>query len=219
MNKASHQLSDSVDYAVSSVAVRCFVEDLGLFVKDHLASMDRGNHDTMFQLSVATILGLVNGISAVVAEKNEDNEAYINAGPGVATHQLFRILPGYLSVYLYCYGECLKYTVRIGQIDNISRQHKALYDTYRRQPELNSSIDRFYDGGVYRNAWNGLHNAYSVLESFVGGLATIFPCTSTVERNFLVVKYKGKKSIILSGASLKGILHEKQYQCMRSLGV
>ena len=66
--QGDHQLSHSADYAVSFVVVRGFMEDLGFFVKDLLAPIDNGNHDTMLQLSAAAILGLVDGISAVVVD-------------------------------------------------------------------------------------------------------------------------------------------------------
>ena len=69
ISEATHQLSDSTDYAVSFVSVRDFMEDLGFFVKYRLAAMDNGNRDTLLQLSAATILGLVDGISAVIAER------------------------------------------------------------------------------------------------------------------------------------------------------
>ena len=54
----------------------------------------------MFPLSAATILGLVDGISVVVAGLNKDNEAYIDAAPGVLPHNLFRILPCNFPIYL-----------------------------------------------------------------------------------------------------------------------
>ena len=106
------------------------MEDLGLFVKDRLAAMNNGNRDTLFQLSVAAILGLVDGISAVVAERNEDNEAYIDTAASVLPHQLVRILPHDFSVYLQRHRKRLDYTFSIEEIENIERQHKALYDLY-----------------------------------------------------------------------------------------
>ena len=49
------------------------------------------------------------------------------------------------------------------------------------------------------------------MEIVVGGLDTIFPGTSTLESNFLVVKYnKNKNHMSLSDFSLGGILHENQ---------
>ena len=39
--------------------------------------MDIRNRDMLLKFSASTILGLVDGISAVVAERSKDNEAYI----------------------------------------------------------------------------------------------------------------------------------------------
>ena len=128
ISEATHQLSDSSDYAVSFVAVRGFMEDLGFFVKYHLYAMENENCDTLLQLSADVILGLVDGISAVVAERNEDNEAYIDASPSVLPHQPVRILPRDFSVYLQRHRERLDYTFSIKEIENIGRQHKALCD-------------------------------------------------------------------------------------------
>ena len=218
ISEATHQLSDSAGYAVSFVAVRGFMEDLGFFVKERLEAMDSGNCDMLLQLSAPAILGLVDGIIAIVAERNEDNEAYIDNDPSVLPHQIVRILPRNFSVYLQRHQERLDYTFSIEEIDNIGHQHKALCDLYRRQPDVKISIDSFDEGAAYRDAWNGLHNAYSLMERFVGGLATIFPGTSTVESNFLVVKYeKTRNRMCLSDASLEGILHAKHYWRMHSL--
>ena len=101
------------------------MEDLGFFVKYRLSAMDNGNCDTLLQFSAAAILRLVDGTSAVVAEQNEDNEAYIDAAPSVLPHQLVRILPRDFSIYLHFHRERLDYTFSIKDIENIWRHHKA----------------------------------------------------------------------------------------------
>ena len=95
--------------------------------------MENGNCDTLLQLSAAAILGLVDGIIAVIAEQNEDNEAYIDAAPNVLTHNLVRILTRDFSVYMQRHRERLDYTFSIKEIENIGRQHKALCELYCRQ--------------------------------------------------------------------------------------
>jgi hypothetical protein len=85
---------------------------------------------------------------------------------------------------------------------------------------LKSCIDSFYDSAAYHDAWICLQNTYPLLERFVGGLATIFPCTSTVESDFSVVKYEENMNrMSLTDASLEGILHAKQYRRMHSAKV
>ncbi|CAK9260470.1 unnamed protein product [Sphagnum jensenii] len=220
IDEATHQLSDSGDYAVAFATVSGCMEDLGMFVKDRLFAMDNGHRETLFRLSASAILKLVDGITAIVAKRTEDNEAYINAAPDVLPHQLVRILPCDFCVYLQRHRERLDYTFSNEEIENIGHQHKVLCDSYRRQPDVKSSIDSFDDSAAYHDAWIGLHNTYPLLEKFVGGLATIFPGTSTVESDFSVVKYeKNKNRMSLTDASFEGILHVRQYRRMHSLKV
>jgi hypothetical protein len=162
----------------------------------------------------------VDGIIAVVAERTENNEAYIDAAPDVLPHQLVRILPRDFCAFLQRHRERLDYTFSNEEIETIGRHHLALYDSYHRQPDLKSSIDSFDDSAAYRDAWIGLQNMYPLLERFVGVLATIFPGTSTVESDFLVVKYeKNKNRMSLTDTSLEGILHAMQYRRMHILKV
>ena len=220
IDETTNELSDLGNYSVVFTAISGFMEDLGVFVKDRLAAMDNGNRDSLLRLSASAILGLVDGISAVVAERTKDNEAYLDAAPAVLPHQLVRILPRDFSTYLQRNRERLEYTFSALQIENIGRQHKALCDSYCREPGVKSSIDSLDDSAGFHDAWIGLHNMYPFLERFAGGLATIFPGTSTVESDFSVVKYeKNKNRMSLSDASLEGILHAKQYRRMCSLRV
>jgi hypothetical protein len=87
----------------------------------------------------------VDGNTAVVAERTEDNEAYIDAAPDVLPHQLVCILPREFCVYLQRHRERLDYTFSYEEIETVGRQHKALYDSYHRQPDVKSSIDTFED--------------------------------------------------------------------------
>ena len=47
ISEATNQISESVDYMVSFVSIRGFMEDLVFFVKDRLSTMDNGNCDTI----------------------------------------------------------------------------------------------------------------------------------------------------------------------------
>jgi hypothetical protein len=220
IDEATHQLSDSGDYAVAFANVSSCMEDLGMFVKYRLSAMDSGHPETLLRLSASAIVELVDGITAVVAERTEDNEAYIDAAPDFLPLQLFHILPRDFCVYLQRHRERLKYNFSNEEIETIGRQHKVLYDSYHRQPDVKSSIDSFDDSAAYRDAWIGLQNTYPLQERFVGGLATIFPRTSTTESDFSVVKYERHKNrMSLTDASLEGILHARQYCRMHRLKV
>jgi hypothetical protein len=202
IDEATHQLSDSGDYAVAFANVSGCMEDLDMLVKDRLSAMDSGHCETLLRLSAPAILELVDGFTAVVAERTEDNEAYVDAAPDVLPHQLVCILPRDSCVYLKRHRERLHLTFSNEEIETIGRQHKALYDSYHRQPDVKSSIDSFDDSAAYLEAWISLQNTYPLLERFGGGLAAIFPGTSTVESDFSVVKYeKNKNRMSLTDAS------------------
>jgi hypothetical protein len=93
IGEATHQLSDSGDYAVTFANVSGCMEDLGMFIKDRLSAMDSGHRETLLRLSASAILELMDGITAVVAERTGDNEAYIDAAPDVLPHQLVAFCP------------------------------------------------------------------------------------------------------------------------------
>jgi hypothetical protein len=70
IDEATHQHSDSGDYAVAFTNSGC-MEDLGMFVQDRLCAMDSGHRETLLRLSASAILELVDGITAVDAERTE----------------------------------------------------------------------------------------------------------------------------------------------------
>jgi hypothetical protein len=76
------------------------------------------------------------------------------------------------------------YTFSNEAIETIGRQHKALYASYHRQPDVKSSLDSFDDSAAYRDAWIGLQNTYPLLERFVAGLAPSFPVHPLLRATF-----------------------------------
>ena len=218
IDETTHQLSDSGNYSISFTAISGFIEDMGMFAKDRLEAMNSDNRDMLLRSTTLAILELVDGISAIVAERTEGNECYLDAAPDVLPHQLVRVLPRHFCTYLQRHRQRLEHTFSAEKIEQIGRQHKTLCDSYNRQPDVKNSIDSFDDASSFHDAWIGFHNAYPLLQRFAGGLATIFPGTSTVESDFSVVKYeKNKNRTSLTDISLEGILHAKQYRRMRSL--
>jgi hypothetical protein len=48
IDEATHQLSDSGDYAVAFAIVSGYMENLGIFVTDRLSAMDSGHRETLY---------------------------------------------------------------------------------------------------------------------------------------------------------------------------
>jgi hypothetical protein len=67
-------------------------------------------------------------------------------------------------------------------------------------------------------SWAALQQRFPLVHSFCGGIATVFPGTSTMEYDFSVLSYEfddHRRSI--TELSLEGILQAKQYEKLQSL--
>jgi hypothetical protein len=99
------------------------------------------------------------------------------------------------------------------QIDVIADEHKALVSAHRHEPVLRDCIDACGGGCSFEQAWSLLSERFPNLAEFCGGIATIFPGTSTVESDFSVLRYeKDDNRKGLSDFGLSGILQSKQYK-------
>ena len=73
---------------------------------------------------------------------------------------------------------------------------------------MDSSKDRTKS---FRDNWISFAPFYPKLVQFCGGLASVFPGTSTVESDFSVIGWeKDEYRFSLTDISLEGILHAKQ---------
>ena len=69
-------------------------------------------------------------------------------------------------------------------------------------------------------AWSWLYKEYPLLVTFVGGLATTFPGTGTVESDILILGWeKDEYRTMLSHLSLEGILQAKQATELKKISV
>lgn len=65
--------------------------------------------------------------------------------------------------------------------------------------------------GIFEKAWRTFYNHFPLLVQFVGGFASVFPGTSTVESDFLVLQWeKDEHRPHLTNLSLEGVLQSKQ---------
>ena len=187
---------------------------------NRVATIDSSKCEMLLRSIASAILALVDGINDIVGERTVGKESYLDAAPDVLPHQLVQVLPRNYCSYLQRLRERLEQTFSAEEIEKIKRQYKTLCGSYRQQPNVKSCIDSFNDASSYHDAWIGHHDKYKLLQRFTGGLATIFPGTSTVESDFSVAKFeKTKNRMNLTDVSLEGILHAKQYRRLRSLNI
>jgi hypothetical protein len=92
-------------------------------------------------------------------------------------------------------------------IDTIVDKHKQLLHAYRTEQVLKQSIDALSSQSAFKDGWSLLGRRFPNLMEFNGVIATLFPGTSTVEFDFLILRWENdafRKS--LSDFGLEGVL-------------
>ena len=70
----------------------------------------------------------------------------------------------------------------------------------------------------FKDIWSYTGGCFPVLRYLCGGLAAVFPDTTTVESDFSIVKYANDDlRNSLTGSSLEVILHAKQFRILQAI--
>jgi hypothetical protein len=81
------------------------------------------------------------------------------------------------------------------------------------EPPLKTALDGMTGKTVsFQEAWAPVAGRFEMLKEFCGGIATVFPNSTTVEADFSrlgLEKNEYRKS--LTDLSLEGVLHSKQF--------
>lgn len=106
-------------------------------------------------------------------------------------------------------------------VDQIADEHKELIMQYRTDPILKQAIDSYPEGkgASFTDAWSVLRSdGFQHLNSFCGGIATLFPGTCTVESDFSVLRWeKDSHRKSLSDFGLEAVLQAKQLLTIQQL--
>ena len=97
------------------------------------------------------------------------------------------------------------------EIDSTEGQLKVFLRKYHNDEVLKHLLENTSKCETFAAAWSWLYKEYPLLVTFVGGLATTFPGTGTVESDILILGWeKDEYRTMLSHLSLEGILQAKQ---------
>ena len=102
------------------------------------------------------------------------------------------------------------------EIEKIEDKFQALKRAYSKEEATKRQIDAGGPNQSFEAAWEPIQGRFPLLNDFVGGLATVFPGTSSVESDFSILKWsKDEFSMALTDFSLEGVLHAKQFSRLR----
>ena len=104
------------------------------------------------------------------------------------------------------------------QLVDLENEFKAFKAQVNREPHFCQMIEVMDDNVSFDEAWSMIGARYPLLCALFGGLASVFPGTSTVESDFSVIGYeKDDYRSALTNFSLEGILQCKQFILMSKI--
>ncbi|KAH9269624.1 hypothetical protein BASA83_008279 [Batrachochytrium salamandrivorans] len=186
------------EFAAPLSNVEQFVRGLGTFVS---AKLDEIPAENGARLHVLRLVGLAFlsaalQLMSIRVERNSANEQ------AAANDQLPPVMPHELAA---------KFTPQ--QIEDIEEEHGELIRCYHAEENLKLAIDACDHKTSFRDGWGLLGLRFPALFEFAGGLATVFPGTSTVEADFS--RLRREKDIFrqsLSDFGLECVLHAQQHK-------
>jgi hypothetical protein len=208
-------------HSASTKDARAYLQDLGSFVLEALQTLDFEEVDNMERSIAGLFAGLIDGISRIFADRNENNEADNNAESlPVLPHLLVKIRTSEVSrLVLRCKPRLIATGWTNVCIEQIERDHRDLLRAFKCEPQFASAINRCSSAQTcFEKGWAPANGRFEELRAFCGGLATVFPNTAPVESDFSLIGWeKNDYRQGLTDFSLEGILQAKQYKRLLTL--
>ena len=112
----------------------------------------------------------------------------------------------------------LLYRWSSAEIGVIDQEFQELQWAYNRESSFKTVMDACDRHTSFEYGWKLAQDRFLTLREFCGGLATAFPGTLTVERDFSIVKWeKDNSRVSLTYFSLEGILRANQFKGIRAI--
>lgn len=205
-------------FAAPVSSVEQFIRGLGSFVSTKLdqVSSEDGSRLHLIKLIGSAFLYAAHQLTLITVERDSANERAADSDklPPVMPYQLAKY-----SRAEFC-ATVRKHVLRLQaakfsaeQIEAIEEEHGEFVRAYRNEEGLRNAIDACDHKTSFKAGWGLLSVRFPALYEFVGGLATIFPGTSTVEADFS--RLRREKDTFrqnLSDFGLQCTLHALQHE-------
>ena len=214
------QCATSGLFSITFDNMQSALEDLGTFASDTMSSFGTEGMRPIYKSLSECTLKLIEGIDSVVAERSSVNDAAEENLPPVLPHELVKLRGSQFSNIIRQQKDRLKTRLSEIEIDRLEQEFQEMCLAYQSEDSLKNVLDQCDHKASFRQAWDFVKGRFNRLETFCGGLATVFPGTSTVESDFSIVKWeKDDCRSGLTDFSLEGIMHAKQHERMKKLNI
>lgn len=213
---STHSIEGS--FVVSHSHARSCLDGLGRWVLRALDGMNEASRVLITRSLADVLVKLADGVSKIVAERDSSNDVG-ELLPPVLPHQLVKSDMRTLVSNIEVHEQRLLRLFSETQVQQIDEEFAALLRAYRMEPPLKTTLDGMTGKSVsFQEAWAPVAGRFEMLKEFCGGIATVFPNSTTVEADFSrlgLEKTEYRKS--LTDLSLEGVLHSKQFNVLVSI--
>jgi hypothetical protein len=132
--------------------------------------------------------------------------------PPVLPHELVELSAADFIRKIRQHAFQLEHCYSLAQIDLIVDEHKALIHAHICEPMLKDDIDSLSNSSSFKDGWSLLGARFPNLMEYCDVVATLFPGTSTIESNFLILRWE--KDLFckrLLNFELEGVMQAKQF--------
>ena len=158
----------------------------------------------IFQEAGTFVVSMVDGIVKLVASRDANNMPSEEQIPPVLPHQLVSLRPAAFAALANKHGGRLS-LLDENLIDNVEQDHRDLITASDNEPSLKVALRRCNNDTTFREGWAAVECRFRGLRDFCGGIATIFPNTSSVESSFSILGWeKDANRMSLTDLALEG---------------
>jgi hypothetical protein len=164
-------------------------------------------------------LKLVQGILAIQAKRNLNNEVVLDLTPPVMPFQLVEMAPcNLIDLVFDPYRSQLAKFWPNEKIDLVERHQHELFNVYRKEPSSKFFIDKQNHTTFFNIRWDDLKGHFEHLQMFCGGLTSAFANTISIESDFSILKWeKNDFQQSMMNLTLEGIFQAKQYHVVMGI--
>jgi hypothetical protein len=208
-NEIEYMSIESMQIDVASIENH--IRDQGSAAGKFFDALNATDQNAVIKEITSYAMMLVKGLTGIKAERDENNQSFDHDTPPVMPQQLITLRPTkFIQEVLDKYRDRLQKFWTSDEFEEIEADHRDLVKMYRDDENMRNVIDKHDVNMLFNDAWDCVP-WFKRLRAFCGGLATIFPNTTSVESDFSILKWElDAFRTALMHLSLEGIMQAKQ---------
>ncbi|CAK9258550.1 unnamed protein product [Sphagnum jensenii] len=204
---------------IPTEAIVDHIENQGSFARDCYESLEAADQQIVINHIATYAIALVAGLQAVKAERDGNNRASNKDASPVLPADLVKLRHGvFLKDVLDPFRQHVTSLWSAESVEQIEVDHRELLKLYSADPIMHDIINKHDQTTTFNDVWDCAPGRFEHLRSFCGGLATVFANTTSVESDYLILKWElDDNRTALMHLSLEGIFQAKQRRTLEML--